>query len=159
MNVQVIRADLDNDKHAEDVLFLLNHYAAHPMGQGRGLDDDVRQRLIPGLQAHPTTIALLAYADDAPVGIALCFLGYSSFKGAPLLNIHDFAVHQSARGAGVGKKLMQAVCNTASDLDCCRVTLEVAVANEPARQLYLKCGFQPGDPDSTAQWFWTKPLT
>lgn len=158
MNINFLRADLHNPKHAEDVLFLLDHYAAHPMGQGRGLDDDVRGRLISGLQAHPTTIVLLAYADDAPVGIALCFLGYSSFKAAPLLNIHDFAIHQLARGMGVGRKLMQAVFDTASELECCRVTLEVAVENEPAKQLYLKCGFQPADPDSTAQWYWTKPM-
>ena len=156
--VTIVRADLSDKRHADDVLAMLDHYASHPMGQGQPFDDEVRSRLIPGLRDHPTTEALLAYRDDAPVGVALCFRGFSSFKARPLLNIHDFAIHESARGQGVGCKLMEAVFALAREFDCCRVTLEVAVANEPAKRLYEKCGFEPGDPQSTAQWFWTKHL-
>ena len=156
--ITILRADLSNDRQASDVLAMLDHYAAHPMGQGRPLDEDVRARLLDGLREHPTTIALLAYRGESPVGIALCFRGYSSFKAKPLINIHDFAIHESARGQGVGRQLMEAVFDLARQLDCCRVTLEVAVANEPAKQLYQKCSFEPGDPQSSAQWFWTRHL-
>ena len=156
--ISIVRADLSDDRSANDVLEMLDHYASHPMGQGRPFENEVRERLIPGLQEHPTTLALLAYRDATPVGIALCFRGFSSFKAKPLLNIHDFAIHESARGQGVGRKLMEAVFDIAREMDCCRVTLEVAIANEPAKQLYLKCGFEPGKPESTAQWFWTKHL-
>ena len=157
-DIAIVRADLSNEQQANDVLAMLDHYASHPMGQNRPLDEDVRARLLPGLREHPTTIALLASRDAAPVGIALCFRGFSSFKGKPLINIHDFAIHEDARGQGVGKALMEAVFGLARELDCCRVTLEVAVENEPAKQLYLKCGFEPGDPRASAQWFWTKQL-
>ncbi len=157
-DIQIIQADFNDERHCRDVLWMLNHYATHPMGQGEPLSDEVRDRLIPGLRNHPTALALLAYDADKVVGIALCFRGFSSFKAQPLLNIHDFAVAESARGQGVGKQLMEAVFDTAEKLDCCRVTLEVAVANEPAKQLYLKCGFEPGEEKSTAQWFWTKRL-
>jgi len=156
--ITIIRADLSDPRHGDDVLAMLDHYASHPMGQGKPLDEEVRARLIPGLREHPTTLALLAYDGEEPVGIALCFRGFSSFKGRPLLNIHDFAVHEAARGRGVGRRLMEAVFDVARELNCCRVTLEVAVANEAAQRLYRKCGFEPGDPESTAQWFWTKPL-
>ena len=156
--IVIVQADLLDDRHVNDVLAMLDHYAEHAMGQGRPLDDSARSNLIPGLREHPTTLVLLAYEGEKPVGVALCFRGFSSFKARPLLNIHDFAVHEDARGKGVGRRLMEAVFEKATQLGCCRVTLEVAVANEPAKSLYLKTGFEPGDPTSTAQWFWTKHL-
>jgi ribosomal protein S18 acetylase RimI-like enzyme len=155
---QFVRADLRNAQHADAVVALLDNYSQHEMGQSRPLDDDARKRLIGGLIAHPTTHIVLAFNDQTPVGVAVCFLGFSTFKAKPLLNIHDFAIHDSARGQGVGRKLMDEVFALARELGCCKVTLEVRVDNHPALVLYQKCGFEPGDPNSTAQWFWTKPL-
>ena len=34
------------------------------------------------------------------VGLALCFVGFSSFKARPLINIHDIAVRPEVRGQG-----------------------------------------------------------
>jgi ribosomal protein S18 acetylase RimI-like enzyme len=156
--IKLLRANLSDATHAAAVISLLDHYAQHEMGQSRPLDDDVRARLIPELQAHPGTHVIIALAGDRPVGVAICFLGFSTFKARSLLNIHDFAVHDSARGQGVGQALMEEVVRTARELGCCKVTLEVRVDNHPACKLYQKCGFEPGDPNSTAQWFWTKTL-
>lgn len=156
--IAVLRADLNDPRHGDDLLAMLDHYARHPMGQSAPLADDVRARLIPALRDHPTTVALLAYDGAAPVGVALCFLAFSSFRARPILNIHDFAVHEDARGQGVGRQLMEAVFEAARQLGCCRVTLEVAVENEPAKRLYLRTGFEPGDPQTSAQWFWTRFL-
>jgi ribosomal protein S18 acetylase RimI-like enzyme len=156
--LRLVRADLDNAEHAAAIVALLDHYAQHEMGQSRPLDEEVRQRLIPGLKAHSGTRVVLAFAGERPVGVAICFMGFSTFKARPLLNIHDFVIHESTRGQGVGRRLMDEVVALARALDCCKVTLEVRVDNHPALRLYEKCGFEPGDPQNTAQWFWTKPL-
>ena len=80
MEQGVVSADLGNSRHAEAVLAMLSSYAEDPMGGGRPLAPAVRESLIDGLRQHPTTTILLAYQDAAPVGIALCFIGFSTFR-------------------------------------------------------------------------------
>ncbi|MCA9269958.1 MAG: GNAT family N-acetyltransferase [Planctomycetales bacterium] len=157
-SITFLLADLHDERQSGDVVALLDHYAAHPMGQGRRLSPDVKARLLPGLRSRPNALAVLAYLDGSPVGLALCFEGFSSFQAMPLVNIHDFVVHESVRGQGVGRALMQHVFALARERGCCRVTLEVQVDNRPAMRLYESCGFEPGDPESTAHWFWKKEL-
>jgi ribosomal protein S18 acetylase RimI-like enzyme len=156
--LQFVRADLANPQHAAAIVALLDHYAQHAMGQGRPLDSDVRSRLIVGLREHPGTHVVLALAGDEPLGVAICFLGFSTFQARPLLNIHDFVIHEKVRGQGVGRAMMEEVVALARELGCCKVTLEVRVDNHAALALYRQCGFEPGDPTSTAQWFWAKTL-
>ncbi|QDU87059.1 putative acetyltransferase [Pirellulimonas nuda] len=139
--MNVITADLANDSHAWAVLSLTDAYARDPMGNGRPLAGDVCERLGPALREHPTTVVLLAYDGDTPVGIATCFLGFSTFAARPLLNVHDLSVLPSHRGQGVGRMLLDAVADKARGLGCCKVTLEVLEAN-PARRIYEAAGFQ-----------------
>ena len=42
-------------------------------GNGRGLPDEVKRDLVPGLRAHPGTVVFLAYVGDRAVGVAVCF--------------------------------------------------------------------------------------
>jgi ribosomal protein S18 acetylase RimI-like enzyme len=154
-SLRLVRADLNNTEHAAAIVALLDHYAQPAMGQAKPLDEDVRARLLPGLRAHQGTHIVLAYHADQPIGVAISFLGFSTFKAQPLLNIHDFAIHEAARGQGVGRRLMEKVIALARELGCCKVTLEVRVDNHAARKLYEQCGFEPGQPP---QEFWTKPL-
>lgn len=102
---------------------------------------EVCERLVPALRAHPTTVILLAYDGPAAVGIATCFLGFSTFSARQLLNLHDLAVVPSHRGEGVGRQLLAAVEAKARELGCCKVTLEVQENNWPARGLYEAVGF------------------
>ena len=84
---------------------------------------------------------LLAFDGDRPVGIALCFVGFSSFKAKPLLNIHDLAVLPDYRGQGIGRQLLAAVEQTAREKGHCAVTLEVDEQNQRAQKTYLAAGF------------------
>jgi ribosomal protein S18 acetylase RimI-like enzyme len=111
------------------------------MGNGRPLPPDVLARLIPGLREHPTTIIFLAYVDETAVGIATCFLGFSTFAARPLINIHDLAVLPEHRGEGIGRSLLEAVERKARALGCAKVTLEVQEHNVLARRLYEAAGF------------------
>jgi GNAT superfamily N-acetyltransferase len=146
MSLKFIIADLAKPAHQQDVLRLVNMYAQDEMGGGRALASDVEARLLDGLRTHPTTIILLAYEDDHAVGIAVCFLGFSTFQAAPLLNVHDLAVAPEARGRGVGRRLLEAVRDEAIRRGCCKITLEVLVRNERARAVYDDFGFQGAGP-------------
>ena len=143
MTVKIIQADLDRPEHARAVVEMLNAYAMDPMGRGESLPDDVLRELVPGLKRIPTAIVLLAYDGDKPIGIATCFLGFSTFAARPLVNIHDLAVLQEYRGQGVSRLLLEAVEAKARALGCCKVTLEVQEKNYRAREVYERAGFRP----------------
>ncbi len=160
MGTHVVEAELSRADHQHDVLALTAAYAEDPMGNAGPLAPEVLDRLIPGLRSHPTTIVLLAYSEGRAVGIANCFLGFSTFNARPLINVHDLAVLPQFRGRGVGRLLLDAVVQKARALGCCRVTLEVQEANARARALYQEAGFGPalyGEPAAAAL-FYTLPL-
>jgi len=144
-----VQADLGRADHQAAALALVDAYSRDPMGDGAPLAADVRERLIPGLRQHPTTLVFLAFDGDAPVGVAVCFLGFSTFAAKPLVNIHDFAILPTHRGRGVGRGLMAAVETKAHELGCCKLTLEVLDQNHRALRTYAAAGFkryalQPG---------------
>ena len=139
--IEIIEADLDRDDHRHSVLELINAYARDPMGNGQPLPSRVKNELIPGLRNHPTTLIFLAWCDGRAVGIAVCFIGFSTFAARPLINIHDLAVLPGNRGGGVGKKLLAAVEERARAMNCCKVTLEVLENNRRALKVYAAAGF------------------
>jgi len=140
VSLRVVAADLDDPAHAEAIRTLVDGYARDPMGGGRPLGPEVLASLVPGLRAHPTTRAWLAFAGDAPVGAAVCFLGFGTFDARPLLNVHDLIVARDARRRGIGRRLLEAVEAGARAEGWCRVTLEVREDNAPARALYAAFG-------------------
>ena len=101
----------------------------------------MRRRLVPALREHPGVLVLLALAEGSPVGVAVCFLGLSTFRARPLLNIHDLAVLPEWRGQGIGRALLAAAEDRARQRGCCRLTLEVQDTNERALRLYERFGF------------------
>ena len=136
-------------------------YARDPFGDGKPLDGAARERLIPGLRRHPTTLVFLAFDAGRPVGGAVCFTGFSTFAARPLVNIHDLVVIPEYRGKGVGRGLLAAVERRARELGCCKLTLEVLDRNERALGAYTSFGFarytlQEGAGEAI---FMTKPLT
>jgi ribosomal protein S18 acetylase RimI-like enzyme len=143
MNYQIVVADLNSACHAEGILAVLDSYAREPIGGGTPLAADVRARLIDGLRRHPTTNILIAENDGLlTLGVAVCFLGFSTFAARPLLNLHDLAVLPQYRGNGIGTALLAAVERSAREIGCCKVTLEVRADNPGARSLYSRSGFE-----------------
>jgi ribosomal protein S18 acetylase RimI-like enzyme len=141
VQITVVEADLENPRHQEAVVELVGAYARDPMGGGRDLPAQVLRDLVPGLRRHPTSLVFLALASGAPVGIAVCFVGFSTFAARPLINIHDLAVVPGYRGRGIGRRLLGRVEQHARALGCCKLTLEVLAENAPAQALYRAVGF------------------
>jgi len=140
-SIEVTKADLALLDHQRAVVDLINSYAMDPMGNGGPLSTEVKDALIPGLRNHPTTMVFLAWEGKEAVGIAVCFLGFSTFTARPLVNIHDLAVLPAYRGKGIGRLLLAEVEREAHSLGCCKMTLEVLENNTRARKLYERAGF------------------
>lgn len=154
-------ADYADPRDAAEVVALLDAYARDPMGGGEPLPEGAKARLTGDLAANPHAFSLIARLDDAPVGLANCFMGYSTFAAAPLVNIHDFAVISGHRGAGIGRALLAAVEAEALKRGAIKITLEVLSGNHPARRLYAANGYGDYqlDPAAGQALFWQKRLT
>jgi len=137
-------ADYHNPADLEHVIAMLDAYAQDPMGGGKALSDEVKTKLRVDLPSVPGAFSILAMDGDQPLGVAICFMGYSTFSAKPLVNVHDLSVHPDARGRGAGKALLEAVARHARTLGCGKVTLEVRDDN-PAARLYRREGFTDGD--------------
>jgi GNAT superfamily N-acetyltransferase len=147
--IRTVQADLDRPDHQAAVLAMVDAYSRDPMGDGAPLAPEAREQLIPGLRRHPTTLVFLAYDGDVPVGVAVCFLGFSTFAAKPLVNLHDVSIVPTHRGRGIGRRLLAAVEARARELGCCKLTLEVLDQNHRALRTYTAAGFvryslQPG---------------
>ena len=139
--IEIMEADLDRPEHQHAVLKLTNAYARDPMGNGKPLSEAVRRDLIPGLRQHPTTVIFLAYQGNNALGIANCFIGFSTFAARPLINISDLAVLPEYREQHIGRRLLEAVERKAREIGCCKLTIEVQENNHRARHVYDTVGF------------------
>jgi ribosomal protein S18 acetylase RimI-like enzyme len=155
MALTIFLADLNDSEHQRSIVDLLDMYCRDQFGDLKPLSDHARENLIPGLLKHGGARVFLAYEGEKPLGVAICMIGFSSFRGKPLINIHDIAVSPEARGRGVGRMLLNAVTDEAKHLGCCKVTLEVRSDNAHAMGLYQSVGFKPSEPETL---FWTQTV-
>jgi GNAT superfamily N-acetyltransferase len=139
--IRIVRADYRNPAHAAALVQLLDAYARDPMGGGEPLSDFARARLVDALAARTQAFSLLAYESGAPVGLANCIEGFSTFACKPLVNVHDLAVLNSHRGKGIAQKLLEAAEEIARERGACKLTLEVLSGNHGAVRLYERVGF------------------
>lgn len=149
-------ADFSSREDTHAIVDLVDMLASWPSDEGGKISSDVRQTMIPRLREVPGAFALLALHEDRPVGLAVCFEGFSTFHASPLINIHDFVVRPEARRQGVGQMLLERIEQEAKDRDCCRITLEVYETNAPARKLYESFGFGSNKAGTPTQHFMTK---
>jgi ribosomal protein S18 acetylase RimI-like enzyme len=153
--IAVRQADLKDAAQAAAVVDFLDMYSQNEFGSGKPLPEFVRANLIPGLKAQPGSLVFLAFDGELPVGLAICFWGFSSFNAKPLINIHDLAVAPTHRGRGIGQSLLEAIEAAARNRGACRITLEVRDDNVVAQRLYERMGIVPSQPQN---WFWMKKL-
>ena len=139
--MKIVRADLEDTHYQASLMEMAEAFSVDPFGANRPLSEPARAGLIDGLRAHPTTLVFLAFEDEVPIGMAICFRGFSTFAARPVVNIHDFFVSKNVRGRGVSRALLDAVSAEARALGCCKLTLEVLARNGRARSVYHAAGF------------------
>lgn len=160
MNLDVRKANYTDPTDAQAVVALLSEYATSPMGGGVPLTEYAQKNLVTQLATIPHAFSVLCYTDAKPAGLANCFFAFSTFKCAPLVNIHDLVVTESLHGCGIGQQLLRTVEQIAHAHDCASITLEVLSGNKQAQGAYRKYGFVPYqlDPKSGYAHFWHKLL-
>jgi ribosomal protein S18 acetylase RimI-like enzyme len=141
MALELTRADFALDAHCQALGKLLEAYALDPMGGGQPLSAFAKAHLPQELARRPFAHGILAFVDQDPAGLAVCFEGFSTFACQPLLNIHDLIVAPPYRGRGIAKRLLQEAEHLAVALGCCKLTLEVLEGNHRAQSVYRAFGF------------------
>jgi ribosomal protein S18 acetylase RimI-like enzyme len=161
LDLAITLADFADPADAAAIVLVLDVYARDPMGGGEPLSDDVRERLVPAMAQVPGAFAVLARLGDEAVGLATCFMGFSTFAARPLVNIHDVSVLPGHRGRGIARALFAAVEDEARRRGACKVTLEVLTGNVRAKDIYASLGYGDFqlDPEAGHALFWQKRLT
>lgn len=85
---------------------------------------------------HPRAFCEIAEADGAPVGFALWFYSFSTFRGRHGIYLEDLFVRQQARGLGAGKALLRALAKRCVDEGLPRLEWSVLDWNAPAIGFY-----------------------
>ncbi|HEY2807716.1 MAG TPA: GNAT family N-acetyltransferase [Steroidobacteraceae bacterium] len=95
----------------------------------------------------PRPYAEVAFAcvDGTPLGFALFFHNFSTFKGKPGIYLEDLFVRPEARGRGLGKRLLAWLARTALERGCARLDWAVLDWNEPSIGFYLGLSAQRMD--------------
>jgi len=153
-------ADFSTTTDANALLKLMNAYATDPMGGNTPISDTILDSLPRLLALRNDTFSIIAWDSHVPVGLANCFVGFSTFAARELVNVHDLVVIKSHRYQGIGKALLAEVEAVAQLRGACKVTLEVLQNNAPARKAYADVGFVPYElaPGAGVAEFWQKKI-
>ena len=87
--------------------------------------------------------AVIASLDDEPAGFALFFTNFSTFLGKPGLYLEDLFVRPAARGAGLGRMMLEYLARLTVERGWGRMEWAVLDWNEPAIGFYRKLGAEP----------------
>ena len=88
---------------------------------------------------------VFACSGGEPVGFALFFHNFSTFKGRPGIYLEDLFVRPQARGRGIGKRLLAHLARIAVQRRCARLEWAVLDWNEPSIGFYRSLGAVPMD--------------
>ncbi|HBJ38535.1 MAG TPA: GNAT family N-acetyltransferase [Planctomycetaceae bacterium] len=135
-------ADLNASDQAIVIVAMLDDYAKDIMGGGEALPALTKSNLIHALRQRNDCCVIVAWANDQPAGMAICFEGFSTFACKPTFNIHDLFVVASFRGRGLSRLLLEKAESIAAERGCCKLTLEVLEGNHAAQHVYKKFGFE-----------------
>ncbi len=129
---------------AEAIAALIRELAAYEKldDEARATPESLHQHLF---GPRPFAEALIAEVDGEPVGFALFFHNFSTFRGQPGLYLEDLFVRPEFRGRGLGKSLLARLAALAVERDCGRLEWAVLDWNAPAIGFYRSLGARPMD--------------
>lgn len=89
---------------------------------------------------NPRAFCDIAEADGTPVGFALWFYNYSTFRGRAGIYLEDLFVRPEARGLGAGKALLARLAQRCVEADLGRLEWAVLNWNAPSIAFYDSLG-------------------
>ena len=93
------------------------------------------------LEADPAPFqCILAEVDGEPVGFALYFFNYSTWRGQQGIYLEDLYVQPERRGAGFGLALLRQLSAVAVHHGCSRLDWQVLDWNQPSIEFYEALG-------------------
>lgn len=89
---------------------------------------------------NPKLFCDIAQADGTPVGLAIWFYNYSTFRGRHGIYLEDLFVVPEARGRGAGKALLRRLAQRCVDEGLARLEWSVLDWNAPSIAFYDSLG-------------------
>lgn len=107
------------------------------------------EKLLDQVEANPVLLehelfdeqnakVVLAYVKDIPVGFALYFFNFSTFKGKKGLYLEDLYIKPEYRGSGIGNTVFDYLISEAKKSNCGRMEWVCLNWNTPAIEFYQK---------------------
>lgn len=128
-------------KHAkkEDSELILNFIKAIAEFEKLSLEveatvEDIEKSIFDNQDAH----VIIAYLDKIPVGFALYYYNYSTFKGRKGLYLEDLFIYKKYRKLGIGNQLFEYLRSIAKKENCGRMEWVCLDWNQKAIDFYLK---------------------
>jgi GNAT superfamily N-acetyltransferase len=100
-------------------------------------EDDIRRDLF---GENPRAFCDIAEHEGRPVGFALWFYNYSTFRGCAGIHLEDLFVEPDARGLGAGKALLRRLAQRCVEADLGRLEWAVLDWNAPSIAFYDSLG-------------------
>ncbi|MGI9020376.1 MAG: GNAT family N-acetyltransferase [Solirubrobacterales bacterium] len=146
----VARAWRAGEDELGDVARLICEFRDH-WGKSEPSLESIRQSAGRILSAGDGEYLLGAVGAAQAAGVAQLRFRWSVWTAAEDCWLEDLFVRADARGAGVGRALVEACFERASERGCKRIELDTNEDNEAAIALYEACGFstRPKGPNRT----------
>ncbi|UUZ84260.1 GNAT family N-acetyltransferase [Paenibacillus sp. P26] len=128
----------------EDVPHIVPLFDAYRIFYGQSSDPAQAARFLKELQEGGHSVIFFAYAGSSRsdvLGFTQLYPSFSSVSMRPIWILNDLFVASSARGRGVGRRLMQAAKEYAEATGALRLELSTARDNHTAQRLYESLGY------------------
>ncbi|NXY99227.1 GNAT family N-acetyltransferase [Streptomyces sp. BR123] len=111
--------------------------------EARATEEQLREALF---GERPAAFAHIAQTPDGePVGFAIWFLNFSTWRGVHGVYLEDLYVRPGARGGGYGKALLAGLARICVERGYERLEWSVLKWNEPTIAFYEALGARPQD--------------
>lgn len=109
---------------------------------GRSSDLPLARRFLAERLGREESVVLFAVDETTPCGFTQLYPLFSSLRCRPIWILSDLFVAPDRRGAGVGRRLMEAAHAFAREQGAASIELDTAHTNTTAQALYESLGYE-----------------